>query len=86
MFDLTDREWQRIGPIYLSGRGKNGHPSDTRLFVDAVLYILRVGTPWRNLPSAMGTGTRSMFDTWTGVLGNFSEASGYFLVQIEGKI
>ncbi|WP_428570021.1 MAG: transposase [Solidesulfovibrio sp. DCME] len=54
IFDLTDKEWQRIGPICLSGRGKNGHPSDTRLFVDAVLYILGGGTPWRDLPSDYG--------------------------------
>ena len=50
-FDLTDKEWQRIEPLCPSGKGKKGHPTDTRRFIDAVLYRLCVGLPWRDLPS-----------------------------------
>ena len=53
-FDLTDKEWQRIEPLCPSGKGKKGHPSDTRRFIDAVLYRLRVGVPWRDLPFFYG--------------------------------
>ena len=53
-FDLTDKEWRRIEPICPRGRGRKGHHSDTRRFIDAVLYRLRVGMPWRDLPPDYG--------------------------------
>ncbi len=53
--DLTDDQWQRIGalvPGKKSDRGRTG--SDTRLFLDAVLWISRTGSPWRDLPDEFG--------------------------------
>ena len=44
-FDLRDKEWQQIELLCPSGKGKKGHPTDTRRFIDAVLYRLRVGSP-----------------------------------------
>ena len=34
------------------GIGRNG--GDNRLFVEAVLWIARTGSPWRDLPQALG--------------------------------
>lgn len=49
--ELTDTQWARIEGL-LSGR--SGDPSrtaaDTRLFVDAVLHVLKTGIPWADLP------------------------------------
>ena len=52
---LRDEEWARIGPLLPGRPGSNGRPArDNRLFVDAVLYRLRVGCPWRDIPGHFG--------------------------------
>ena len=52
---LRDDQWERIAPLV---PGKVGDPgrsgADNRLFVEAVLWIVRVGAPWRDLPEAFG--------------------------------
>ena len=52
---LRDDQWERIAPL-LPGKvedaGRSG--ADNRLFVEAVLWIVRVGAPWRDLPEAFG--------------------------------
>lgn len=52
---LTDTQWALIAP-YCLGRdcdpGRTG--PDPRLFVEAVLWIVRTGCPWRDLPPAFG--------------------------------
>ena len=52
---LTDTQWERMAPF---GLGKPGDPgrtgSDNRLFVEAVLWIARTGSPWRDLPAGFG--------------------------------
>ena len=53
---LNDAQWTRIAPVL---PGKEGDPgrsgADNRLFVEAVLWIVRTGAPWRDLPAAFGT-------------------------------
>ena len=52
---LTDRQWQRIEeriPGKSGDRGRSGR--DNRLFIDAVLWIARTGSPWRDLPLEFG--------------------------------
>jgi transposase len=52
---LTDAHWERMAPLV---PGKVGDPGatgrDNRLFVEAVLWIVRTGAPWRDLPSELG--------------------------------
>ena len=54
-YHISDVTWRRIEP-YLSGqKGQwGGIAKDNRLFIDAVLWILRTGSPWRNLPVEYG--------------------------------
>jgi putative transposase len=51
--DLTDEQWQLLRPLLPKGRtGKPGRPRevDRRDLVDAILYIVRTGCQWRQLP------------------------------------
>ena len=52
---LTDAQWDRIQNLL---PGKEGDPgrsgSDNRRFVDAILFILKTGVPWRDLPERFG--------------------------------
>jgi putative transposase len=51
--DLTDEQWQLIRPYVCPPRKtKVGHPPeiDRRALVNAILYILRTGCQWRQLP------------------------------------
>ena len=52
---LTDKQWHKIEGLL---PGKSGDPGrtgkDNRLFVEAVLWIARTGSPWRDLPPQLG--------------------------------
>src|ERR1700756_4077186 len=52
---LTDAQWAKMAPHC---RGKKSDPgrsgSDNRRFVEAVLWIVRTGSPWRDLPAFFG--------------------------------
>ena len=54
-FILTDAQWAKMEPHC---EGKAGDPGrsgrDNRLFVEAVLWIARTGSPWRDLPASFG--------------------------------
>ena len=53
--ELTDAQWARIERLVPGKEGDKGrHGVDNRLFVDAVLWIARTGSPWRDLPDEFG--------------------------------
>src|SRR5882757_9440284 len=57
-FVLTDAQWAKMEPHCLgkpSDPGRSG--GNNRLFVEAVLWIARTGSPWRDLPSSSVSGT-----------------------------
>ena len=47
---LTDEEWFQIAN-FLPGKptDKGGRAADNQLFVEAVLYLARTGSPWQDL-------------------------------------
>ena len=52
---LADAQWAKMGPHFLGkpcDPGRSG--GDNRLFVEAVLWIARTGSPWRDLPAVFG--------------------------------
>jgi len=53
---LTDEAWAEIAPILATLKSRAGSPPvlSDRLFIEAVLYLARTGTPWRDLPEAFG--------------------------------
>ncbi|WOH75735.1 IS5 family transposase [Bradyrhizobium sp. NDS-1] len=54
-FVLTDAQWTKMEPLCL-GKPTDPGPTggDNRLFLEAVLWIARTGSPWRDLPPTFG--------------------------------
>jgi transposase len=52
---LTDAQWAKLEPHCLgkpTPLGRSGR--NNRLFLEAVLWIVRTGSPWRDLPALFG--------------------------------
>ena len=52
---VSDPGWERIAPL-LPGKATDPGATgkDNRLFLEAVLWRVRTGLPWRDLPTAFG--------------------------------
>jgi transposase len=49
--DLTEQEWERLAPLLPSSEGKRGGQyKDHRQVLNGILWVLRTGAPWRDLP------------------------------------
>ena len=49
--DLTDAEWARLAPLIPAAEpGGRPRKTDMRAAMNAILYLLRTGCPWRYLP------------------------------------
>ena len=49
--DLTDIQWAYLQPMF-SKLSKRGRPrKDRRRILDAILYLVKCGCPWRYLPA-----------------------------------
>ena len=65
---LSDKQYARINALL---PGKASDPGATaknnRLFIDAVLWILKTGAPWRDLPERFGTwnSVYQRFNRWS---------------------
>ena len=54
-FVVTDNIWGRLEPRLPGKKSDSGVTGkDNRLFLEAVLWRVRTGLPWRDLPSAFG--------------------------------
>ena len=52
---LSDRQWKRIEKLCVGKpEDPGGTGADNRMFVEAVLWIARTGSPWRDLPAVFG--------------------------------
>ena len=65
--DISDRMWELLEPHLPGRRGAWGRVAlDNRRFINAVIWILRTGAPWRDLPSEYGDwkNTHRRFCRW----------------------
>jgi len=65
---LSDRQWDQISGLIIGRpdqRGSTGR--NNRMFVEGVLWIVRTGAPWRDLPAPFGE--------WNSVFRRFSRWS-----------
>lgn len=63
---LTDGQWDLIHDVFPPPARTGRPPRDRRPIVDGILWILRTGAPWRDLPEEFGPwGTVwDLFDKW----------------------
>ena len=53
--ELSDEQWELIKPIFPQRIATTGRPPrDTRVMLDGMMWILRTGAPWRDLPERFG--------------------------------
>jgi transposase len=65
---LPDEQWEQIAPLLPREVGRVARPAKSnRLMVDAIVWILRTGAPWRDLPKRFGPwqSVYTRFRRWT---------------------
>ena len=53
-FVLTDEQWKLIEPA-LPRQRRGGRWNDHRQTLDGILWVLRCGSPWRDMPERYGS-------------------------------
>jgi transposase len=54
--ELTDAQWGRLEPLLPPQRPRTGRPAkDHRTVLNGILWILRTGAPWRDVPERYGS-------------------------------
>ena len=63
---LTDDQWDLIADVFPPPARTGRPPRDPREMVDGILWILRTGSPWRDLPEEFGPWETvyCSFDRW----------------------
>ncbi len=64
-FDLSDAEWTMISPL-LPNKPRGVPRQDDRRILNGIFFILRTGSPWRDLPERYGpyTTVYNRFNRW----------------------
>ena len=64
-FDLSDTEWAIVCPL-LPNKPRGVRRVDDRRVVNGIFYILRTGSPWRDLPERYGpyTTVYNRYNRW----------------------
>jgi len=65
--DLSNEQWEQIAPHLPPEKAKTGRPAkEHRQVLNGILWVLRTGAPWRDLPERYGKWTTvySRFQRW----------------------
>ncbi len=53
--ELTDEQWQQLEPLLPAQKPNTGRPNlEHRTIINGILWILKTGAPWRDLPERYG--------------------------------
>jgi transposase len=52
--ELTDRAWTQLAPLLPRNQHRGGRWCDHRRVINGILWKLRTGAPWRDLPERYG--------------------------------
>ena len=63
---LTDEAWELIKDVFPAPARTGRPPSSQRMIVDGIFWIMRTGSPWRDLPEEFGSWKTvwRLFDRW----------------------
>lgn len=63
---LTDEQWDLINDLFSAPAATGRPPADPRMMVDGILWRLRTGAPWRDVPEEFGPWITvyKHFDRW----------------------
>ena len=64
-YDLSEAEWQIVEPL-LPAVGKGKRRVDDHQVINGIFFVLRTGSPWRDLPARYGpyTTVYNRFNRW----------------------
>lgn len=65
--DLTNEQWEQIELLLPKAKTKRGRPAQNhRQLLNGILWVLRTGAPWRDMPDRYGKWTTiySRFQRW----------------------
>ena len=64
-YDLSEAEWRLIEPL-LPNKPRGVARVDDRRVINGIFYVLRTGSPWRDLPDRYGpyTTVYNRFNRW----------------------
>jgi len=65
---LTDEHWERVRPLLPPQKPQTGRPAvDHRLMVEGMLWVVRTGSSWRELPERFGpwSTVSSRYQRWS---------------------
>ena len=64
---MTNEQWERVAPLLPPQKGRTGRPAhDHRVILNGILWKVRTGAPWRDLPERYGpwSTVHSRFRRW----------------------
>lgn len=63
---LSDDEWEAIADLFPEPAATGRPPRNRRVIFNGILWILRTGSPWRDLPEEFGPWQTvwRLFDQW----------------------
>lgn len=88
--DLTAAEWRDLKALLAAVRGRRGRPPEnSRAVINGILWRLRTGAPWRNVPGRYGDWNKiyRRFRRWcqAGVWGTVATTLGIAGTNGDGK-
>jgi transposase len=65
---LSDDAWNCIQDFFAERKATGRPPRDRRMVLDGIFWVLRTGSPWRDLPEEFGPWQTvwRLFDAWNG--------------------
>lgn len=63
---LTDEHWDRLADLFPPPKPVGRPPRDPRQILEAILWVLNTGSPWRDLPEEFGPWATAwdLFNKW----------------------